>query len=161
MKAPRLNLTAQLQADICGYILSGGYPEVAAQVAGVPREVFDDWMKRGRSLKAAKKYRAFRKAVLQAQAHARLAAEARTLTKDPLNWLKCGPGKDTTGSPGWSNPARVTPGKGGGPWLMNPDFQELIALLLKVLQPYPEVRTAVADELAKEERQQRERPEEE
>jgi hypothetical protein len=158
MTAPRISLTLEVQSAICGFILSGSYAHVAAEAAGVPRKVFDDWMKRGRLARSAKKYRTFRAAVLQAQAQARLAAEARTMTDDPLAWLKSGPGKETPESPGWSNPGRSAATKEGGQWLMQTEFQELIATLLQVLQPYPEVRVAVAEALAQLEQQQNAAP---
>jgi hypothetical protein len=155
MTAPRILLTVQLQSTICGYILCGSYPHIAAEAAGVPREVFEDWMKRGGSKRGAKKYQAFREAVLQAQAQARLAAESRALSGDPLTWLKCGPGKDSPESPGWSNPGRGEARKGEGDCLMQKEFQDLVALLLRVLQPYPEARTAVAEELVRQEQTQK------
>lgn len=158
MTTPRISLTLKRQSEICGFILSGSYPHVAAEAAGVPREVFDDWLKRGRSRKAAKRYRAFRKAILQAEAQARLTAEVRTLNKDPLNWLKCGPGRDRPDAPGWGNPVRVTPSNDGGHWLMNREFQDLVTLLMRVLQPYPEIRLAVVKELDKQEAEKNEEP---
>jgi hypothetical protein len=145
MTTPKL--TVALREQICGFILSGSYPHIAAEAAGVPREVFEDWMKRGGSPRSAKKYRLFREAVLKAQHQAQLTAESRTLSKDPLNRLKCGPGKETPTSPGWSNPGRGGAPKEGDNWLMHKENQELIEVLLRALEPYPEVRVAVSQAL--------------
>ena len=74
MSMPRYPLTPELQSAICGYILSGGYPHVAAEAAGVPREVFDSWLRRARARRPKKKYRLFFEAIMQARAQVRLAA---------------------------------------------------------------------------------------
>jgi len=164
MTASRHRLTLTLQNSICSYIRSGSFPHVAAEAAGVPREVFEDWLKRGQSARSAKKYRLFREAILQAQAIARLAAESRALTNDPLTWLRSGPGKDSPDSPGWSSPPRGTSQGKLGAVLMQRETQELIVALLRVLQPFPEVRTVVAEALDRLEQDQasreRKRPEE-
>ena len=81
----------------------------------------------------------------------RLAAEAKALLKDPFGWLKCGPGKETPDAPGWTNPPRAQ--VDGDPeavnLLLRRETQELVATLLQVLQPFPEVRAAVAEALSK------------
>jgi len=131
--------------------MSGGYPHVAAEAAGVPREVFDAWLRRARVRRPKKKYRLFFEAILQARAQVRLAAEAKALLKDPFGWLKCGPGKETPDAPGWTNPPRAQ--VDGDPeavnLLLRRETQELLATLLQVLQPFPEVRAAVAEALTK------------
>jgi hypothetical protein len=150
MSTRRYQLTAELQTTICGYILSGGYPHVAAEAAGIPREVFDGWMRRARARAPTKKYRLFYEAIVQARGQVRLAAEAKALTKDPLAWLKCGPGKETPDAPGWTNPPRAQ--VDGDPeavnLLMRRETQDLMATLLRILEPFPEVRTRVAEALA-------------
>ena len=139
MTAARPRLTPELQAMICRYILSGAYPHVAAGAVGVPHDVFTRWFRKRRS---------FRLAILQAHAQARLGAEARAMTKDPLAWLKCGPGKDTAEAPGWTNPPRAqNQAAETGRLLEQRETQKLIALLLQVLEPFPEVRLLVADAL--------------
>lgn len=148
MTTPRHILTPAVQQSICGYILSGGYPHVAAEAAGVPREVFARWLRRSRGPGAKKRYRQLREAILNALAQARLSAEAAVLTKTPLAWLKHGPGKDTPDMPGWSNAVRSQGHESAaGRLLMRPETQELIATLLRVLKPFPEVRAAIADAL--------------
>jgi AcrR family transcriptional regulator len=138
----RLHLTPELQAVICRYILSGAYPYVAAEAAGVPRAVFTRWFRKRRS---------FRLAILQAHARARLGAEARAMIEDPLAWLKYGPGKDAPEAPGWANPTRAQSNTAETTRLLEqPETQQLIALILRVLAPFPEVRLLVADALAQE-----------
>jgi hypothetical protein len=148
MTATRHRLTPELQQAICGFILSGGYPHVAAEAAGLPREVFDCWLRRGAGARPSRKYRLFREAILSAQAQARLAAESRVMDGNPLAWLKHGPGRDTPDQPGWSNPPRAMPvASEAVSLLLHQQTQELIATLLRLLQPYPEVRAAVAEAL--------------
>jgi len=150
MSTRRYQLTPELQTTICGYILSGGYPHVAAEATGIPREVFDGWMRRARARAPTKKYRLFYEAIVQARGQVRLAAEAKALTKDPLAWLKCGPGKETPDAPGWTNPPRAQ--VDGDPeavnLLLRRETQDLMATLLRILEPFPEVRTRVAEALA-------------
>jgi hypothetical protein len=109
MAGTRYHLTADLQEQIVSFIRAGGFPDVAAEAAGLPRQVFAIWMQRGERPKARSKYRAFARAIREAEATARLAAET-TVSKDkPLDWLKAGPGKESAERPGWTNP-----GKAGG-----------------------------------------------
>ncbi len=137
MTTARPRLTIELQALICRYILSGAYPHVAAEAAGLPRDVFLRWYR---------KRRGFRVAIQQAHAQARLGAEARAMTKDPLAWLKCGPGKDAPEAPGWTNPPRAQNQAAQASRLLERrETQQMIALLLSVLEPFPEVRLAVAE----------------
>ena len=77
MSIRRYPLTPQMQAAICGYILSGGFPHVAAEAAGVPREVFDGWLRRARARRPKKKYRLFFEAISQARAQVRLVGASR------------------------------------------------------------------------------------
>ena len=67
MSIRRYRLTPELQSAICGYILSGGYPHVAAEAAGLPREVFDAWLRRAHARRPATKYRLFYEAIMQAR----------------------------------------------------------------------------------------------
>ena len=75
MSAKRFRLTPALRSQIVAGIRAGGYPHVAAEAWGVPKETFDDWLKRGVAADAREPYRSFAKEVRQAQAQARLRAE--------------------------------------------------------------------------------------
>jgi hypothetical protein len=106
MARRRYVLTPALAQLIVSYARAGGYPWVCAEAAGVPREVFADWMAKGAEPDGRQRYRAFRREVLQAHAQARLKAEVAALSERPLDWLKSGPGKETALGSGWTGPAR-------------------------------------------------------
>jgi hypothetical protein len=149
MARRRQPLTPQVQERICSFIRAGGFAHVAAEAAGVPRAVFDDWLERGQphpGRRAPKLYRDFCRAVRQAQAEARLAAELKLLEKNPLQWLKCGPGRETATAAGWTAP--VKPLFAGAERAVNalllPEVQEVLAAMLEALAPFPEARAALA-----------------
>src|SRR5450755_246389 len=152
MPKPRHTLTPQIQKEICAFIKAGGYPHIAAEGAGVPREVFNDWLEWGKKSKKGpyKKYRLFVEAVLQSIAQARLTAEIKAHDDSPLDWLKQGPGKETPASPGWSTPVKPTVNQTNNTinLLLHPEMQSLFAAILQVLGPFPEARAAVSEALA-------------
>jgi hypothetical protein len=133
-------LTPALQQAIAAYIRAGGFEHVAAEAAGVPRRVFDKWLHAGQRKEGRKVYRRFVAAVRQAGAQARLGAEIAVLKAKPLDWLKCGPGKERPGNPGWSTAARAQSRGNETHPLMLPEMQRLVATLLGALSPYPEAR---------------------
>jgi hypothetical protein len=143
MKVPNV-ITPEQQERICSCIRSGSYPHAAALAAGVPRRVFTRWMR-----KRGEKYARFRRAIREAEGLARVSAETRTHNKNPLAWLKYGPGKETEETPGWSNAPRG--GRRGekqtASVLAQRQTRELLAVLLRVLEAYPEARAAVAEAL--------------
>lgn len=141
MTPARPRLTPTRQRLICSFLRSGAYPFVAAEAAGIPRERFIFWMNNRRP---------FREAVLAAMAEARLTAESKVFATNPLGWLKHGPGKETSEAAGWTNPARgpSTQSGSGGKLLDRPDVQQMMTTLLRVLEPYPDVKVAVAEALA-------------
>src|SRR6186997_510227 len=102
------NLTPALTATIAAYIRAGGYPHVACEAAGIPRAVFDDWLRLGNPVGRKKGWRPHQLytplwlAVMEAKAQARLTAEMAALKEEPVSWLKSGPGKDQPNNPGWS-----------------------------------------------------------
>jgi hypothetical protein len=150
MAGKRPRLTAALQEQICSYIRAGGYPHVAAEAAGVPKEVFEEWLQRGSKPGARGAYWALAAAVSQAQAQARLKAETAVNKSKAVDWLKCGPGKETAEQPGWSTaprPRSAQPGEGGAQVSLS-ELLELCRLLLDALAPYPEAREAAAAVLA-------------
>jgi hypothetical protein len=141
----RYRLTPTLQQSIVAFIRAGGFPQVAAEAAGLPREVFERWLRQGQDAGAKSRYRAFFEAVLQALAQARLGAEAAVLGDKPLDWLRYGPGRETADGPGWTGTVRPAPlTSHGGPTLADPEVQALIGLVLGLLEPHPEIRVAVA-----------------
>jgi hypothetical protein len=146
MTTPRYRLTPELQNAICGYILSGGYPHVAAEAAGVPREVFAEWLRQGEDPDGPAHYHALAQAVRQAHAQARLAAEVSIYADRPLDWLMNGPGKETSEAEGWTGTVRPRPVVPEEQSLLcDPRVQQFFADLLEKMGPFPEARAAVAE----------------
>ncbi len=107
MARPRYRLTLALQEKIVAFIRAGGFAHVAAEAAGLPREVFARWLARGEGDGAPVNYRAFARAIREAEAQARLKAELNVREDKPLDWLKAGPGKASADNPGWSNTSKA------------------------------------------------------
>ena len=150
MPAKRLPLTPEVEKMILAYIRAGGYAHVAAEAAGIPREVFEEWMRKGEAKRSIKLYRPFAEAVRQAEAQARLNAEVAALKNKPMDWLKAGPGKETTATPGWSALAKPRTGaEKETSLLMDAGVQTLLRVLLQVLEPYPDARATIAGVLTK------------
>ena len=99
--------TDAVERQITAFIRAGGFAHVAAEAAGVSREVFEEWLRLAEKPRAAKRYREFAEAVRLARAQARLRAETVALEEKPMDWLKSGPGRDSEGSPGWTAAARA------------------------------------------------------
>jgi hypothetical protein len=134
------------------YILGGSFPHVAAEAVGVPRALFEEWLKRGDAPDAHTLYRRFAITIREAAAKVRASAEAMVLNKRPLDWLKCGPGKETAESPGWSMPVRGWPaGAASADESADEPFEQLTYQLLVALTPHPDARVAAAGVLAPEE----------
>lgn len=149
MPRPRCRLTPTLEKQILGYIRAGGFPQVAAEAAGVPREVFADWLAQGRRAGARAPYRAFAWNVIQAIAQARLKAEIAVRDKDARFWLRYGPGREMPGAPGWTGPAKPSTAPAGEiNALAHPEWGRLWRLMLAALEPFPQARAAVAEALA-------------
>ncbi len=148
MAQKRPLLTPEIEAKILAYVRAGGFAHVAAEAAGLTREVFEEWMRKGESKRAIPKYRLFAEAVRQAEAQARLGAEVAALKGKPVDWLKAGPGKETAAKPGWSALAKPHGGRDQPTsLLLDPGVQELLRTLLRALERYPDARTEVVDAL--------------
>jgi hypothetical protein len=148
MPAKRFRLTPQLRGEIVAGIRAGGYPHVAAEAFGVPQDVFDDWLQRGREAGARDPYLAFANEVRQAFAQARLRAEISVFKDDPKIWLEHGPGRETERHPGWS--VAVKPAEAPDQErniLLDADVMQLFRTLMEVLAPYPDARAEVAQAL--------------
>src|SRR5262249_15429710 len=93
----------------------------AAQAAGVSPEVFEAHLARGGG---------FARAVRQAEAQARSAAEVAVHTDRPLDSLNCGPGRETADRPGWAGPAKAAGARDGEDYyLLLTEYQAFIARL--------------------------------
>jgi hypothetical protein len=145
-----MRLTAELQRTICAFIRAGTFLHVAAEAAGVPAEVFAGWLERGTRPGAREPYRSFVAQVRQAAAQARASAEMGILREKPETWLRNGPGRERPARPGWTTTAQPVLAQDQRPTnlLLDPGMQRLLASLLRLLEPYPEARVAVAQSLA-------------
>ncbi len=137
--------TPALVRAIVAFIRAGSFPQVAAEAAGLSVEQFDAWMEQGSRAGAPAVFRRFRTAIRKAQAEARITVEVELRKSKPLDWLRCGPGKPGDLGDGWTTPVKAgaRDSTEADP-LAQPQIQQLIAQLLAVLAPYPEVRQAVA-----------------
>ena len=142
MNDPRHPLTPNVQETICAYIRAGGFPQVAAEAAGIPAKVFDTWMRYGNAKRPQPLYRDFREAVLQAQAIARLCAETKAMERAPLSWLRFGPGRETKRVPGWTDGVKPAPIKRSTGKMGLGKMWELIPVMLDALTPFPAARGA-------------------
>jgi hypothetical protein len=147
MTAPKL--TARIHREIVAFVRAGGYPEVAAEAAGIPRKVFHDWMARSERPRAARRYRELAEAVCQALAQARLTAETEVRAARPLDWLRCGPGRHASA---WTSPARAPVPPAEAAPLDHPAVQRIIALALDATQGCPEARQRLAEAFAEQAR---------
>lgn len=152
MPPERGKLTPEVHAKICSFIRSGGDPHVAAEAAGVPATVFEEWLRIGQKRRARRVYRDFWREVEQARAEARLSAELKAFTSKPLDWLRCGPGKETPERPGWTGVARPAyqADASAANCLQTPEFQAFVQLLRRVLGPFPEALAALTQALEQE-----------
>ena len=83
----RYTITPDTTHSICAYIRQGGFPDVAAEAAGIPVEIFRQWLAKGQATKAREPYRSFASEVRQAIAQGRIMAEMQVQKKDPRFWL--------------------------------------------------------------------------
>jgi len=95
--------SAEVESRIVSAIRNGAFPLVAAEVNGIPREVFATWLRRGERTHASPRWRSLRDKIREAVAYARLKAETESLRDDSRTWLKHGPGRELPDAPGWSN----------------------------------------------------------
>jgi hypothetical protein len=146
MPTDRHRLTPEVEQTLLTYVRAGGFLQVAAAAAGLPADVFVRWLRKGRAPGARRRYRDFHDAVLQAAAQARMAAEVQVFQKRPLDWLRHGPGRHATDSPGWAATVKA-PAVGPGReinLLLLPEVQRLLQVLLDHLAAYPDARTHLA-----------------
>jgi len=135
------SLTPALTASIVSFIRSGCYDWTAAASAGVPRELFEDWLRRGQA--GEEPYRELAAEVAQARAQARAKAEIEAFRLDPLFWLRHGPGRETPEAPGWSTPVKPMGASEEADALASPALLQLLAVLDEALRDHPEARDKV------------------
>ncbi len=148
MSQTRFRLTPGLREQIISSIRAGGYPHVAAEAWGVPKDVLEDWLKRGNDTDAREPYRSFAREIRQAFAQARLCAEMAVYKEEPKIWLMHGPGRECEDQPGWSvsvKPAEASAQARNA--LCDPELMALFRAVLQALTPFPEARGKVAETL--------------
>jgi hypothetical protein len=104
MRRPTEEETKQILAAI----RAGGMHHVAAEAAGVEKELWRAWVTSTESDLVA-----FQMSIQQAHAQARLTAEMAVRAAKPLMWLTKGPGRTAPGRPGWGDRLEVTGADGG------------------------------------------------
>lgn len=137
-------------ALIYSWVRQGAYPYAAAEAAGLTKESFDEWMRRGRQKKQGRgRWREFFMGVTAAAAQARILAEIEVRKNDPKFWLKNGPGKEAPQRPGWTkeaNPLVINDNRSVN-LLASPEWNSLWSTMLEALADFPEARLALAQAL--------------
>lgn len=143
MSRRRYRLTPEIEEKITGLIRAGAYGWVAAEANGVPQRVFARWLRLG-AKKGRSSYRRFYEQVQQARAQARARVEMETREKNPVAWLRHGPGREQFGRPGWTNPVKapVVRPKDTDP-LASIQWNHLWSTILQILSPFPEACEAL------------------
>jgi hypothetical protein len=113
------SITPKQLGEFLDLIKCGAMGWVAAKTIGIHRSTFWRWMKVDENAEGEEPYNtpafdAFREAVWAAEGHARSMAEIDVRVKDPLSWLRMGPGRDRgKDAPGWTNTMEISgPDKG-------------------------------------------------
>ena len=141
-------ITDKFVSTVCSFIRAGGFPFTAAEVAGVPAEVFRAWMRYGAGRSDNRLYRLLHESVREARAQARLTAEVTVFKADPRAWLREGPGRETPSVPGWSSPTRPVY---RGEEASGPPDEQILAFcgeLLRALEGDPQAHAAARAVLA-------------
>jgi hypothetical protein len=142
-------ITPEITHTICAYIRQGGFPDIAAEAAGIPIEVFQKWLAKGQAKKAREPYRSFASEVRQAIAQCRIMAEMEVRKKDPRFWLLKGPGRETPDRRGWARETTplVVQDNRTINLLASPQWNSLWATILQALADFPDARIALAQAL--------------
>jgi len=131
---------------IVALVRLGSYPHAAAEAAGLPREIFQEWWQRGEKNGGRQPFRGFVRQIRQAIAQGRVKAEMAVYEKDPKFWLGHGPGRETASNPGWTGEVKADVERATES-AVRPQWMELSAAVLEALAPFPEARLAVAEAL--------------
>ena len=136
--------TPEVEATIVAYVRAGGYLHVAVEAAGVPREVFEEWLRKGEAGRPPQ-VQAIRRGAAEgggagaagrrdagAQGQADRLAQGRAGQGDAGPARLVGAGQAARGA------AKETP------LLLRADVQAFLRAVLEALEPHPEARAAVA-----------------
>ena len=129
MTGRRPALTDAVSDALVEAIAAGAFDWVAAEAAGIGRRTFYDWISRGE--RGQQPFATLLARIRIARAKVRLDAERLVLERDPLSWLRLGPGRERDDEPGWTAPVRspvVSPDQG-------PDKRTLTEVINSVKPP--------------------------
>jgi hypothetical protein len=127
-------LTAEVSRAICEAVSRGSFDWVAAEAAGVSRRTMAYWLELGVDVEAGtfrgvhgSEYLQFLRDVRTARAQARVLAEHEVFSRNPLAWLRYGPGREREGAPGWTQSRRdeVAPSQSAGDQVLMEALAEL------------------------------------
>lgn len=129
-----VSLTSEIEEKILALIRAGAWGYAAAEAAGISARCFYEWLSRGEGRSArgsTPKLTAFARKVRQAEAEARVLAEADVYRSRPALWLSRR-ARSKPGREGWTVP--VADGDGPSFSLNYKDYQdpEVRAELLRV-----------------------------
>ena len=144
MPASRARLTAAVEQSIVAFVRAGGFAEVAAEAAGVPRATFRRWMRKGEGPEAQLSLPLLRQRRPPGAGPGPPRAEVSARNDKPLDWLRSGPGRETAERPGWTGNARPAAAAAAGSVLLQAEVQALVQTLLAALADHPEARAALA-----------------
>ena len=150
MAARLTPLTPETREQILAFIRAGAFPNVAVEAAGVPRELYQQWIEAGEKRQAREPYRRFVRDVRKAIATARILQERALYEQDPKFWLAHGPGKETADNPGWTGEVRPISLETAlarlGP--ARPEWETIVATIRRALADHPKASQAVAEALS-------------
>src|SRR5262249_10830920 len=123
------------------------FPHVAAKAWGMSAAQLEFILEQAETGSDKSKNAKFGKKIIQAQATARLRAEMEAYDKNPILWLKSGPGKEKPQNPGWTSVVRphLTAEHKTINLYTSPDFLGFMATLRQVLAPFPDALKALVD----------------
>ena len=96
-------VSPEVRETLIEAIEGGAFDWVAAELAGIGRRTFYDWMRRGEA--GEEPFAELLTAVRRARASAGRGG-ANGSTRDPLSWLRLGPGRERLDEPGWTSPGK-------------------------------------------------------
>jgi hypothetical protein len=113
--------------EMLAFVQAGGLPEIAASAAGVEEKRFHFWKVQCKKSTCPKPIRQLFQKLQQAHGQAVLRAQITAFNEKPLDWLK-----NTGKQKGEATPADDL------------SWNQLLPAILRVLEPFPEARQALA-----------------
>jgi hypothetical protein len=123
---------------ILGLIRAGTYPWVAARAAGVTDEAFRQFMAPTSPARAE---------IIQAEAQSRAKAEIDLKEKNPVAWLRYGPGRPRREGPGWTGVAKAGSDGAEDVNAFRDELRRIVAVIGEFAARHPDVAPAAAEVL--------------